>query len=452
MTISKAAQRFVLLLASFLTASTAMSAIAASPDQARIDARVEAELPELLEIYRHLHAHPELSLEEEETAAFVAKFLGKAGYSVETGIGGHGVVGVLRNGQGPTVMIRGDMDALPVTEATGLSYASVVRTKDVRGVDVGTMHACGHDMHVANLLGTAKLLASIREEWSGTLIVLAQPAEELGRGALMMIDHGLFDRIPMPDHGLALHVAGELPVGTIGYVSGWAAANVDSVEIIVHGRGGHGARPHQTVDPIVASAHLVTMLQTIVSRRVDPSQAAVVTVGSIHGGTKNNVIPDDVVLELTVRSYEDDVRRLLLDSISEMARETCELFECPRPPRVRIKPDYTPAMFNDPELVAHGASEFRALLGDENVRAIPPTMTGEDFGRYTRRMGFPTFLYRLGSVDAGRWKASREGGEPLPSLHSSRYAPAAEPTLRTGLRSMSRLAMSLLGPPSVKSD
>ena len=419
-------------------------------DQARIDAWVDRELPELLETYRHLHAHPELSLEEENTAALVAKSLREAGYSVETGIGGHGVIGVLQNGEGPTLIVRGDMDGLPVTEATGLPYASAVRTKNMDGVVVGTMHACGHDVHVTNLVGTARLLASLRQIWQGTLIILAQPAEEVGLGALMMIDDGLFERIPRPDHGIALHVAGELPVGTIGYVSGWAAANVDLIKITIHGVGGHGARPHQTIDPIVTSAHLVMALQTIVSRRVDPSESAVVTVGSIHGGTKSNVIPDEVELELTVRSYTDEVRQLLLASIEDMARETCNLFGCPRPPEVWIKPDYTPAMYNDPDLVVHAVALFRFLLGDEKVSEVAATMTGEDFGRYTRHANFPTFLYRLGSVDPKRWRESWEGGDPLPSLHSSRYAPDAEPTLRTGLRSMSRLALSLLASPATK--
>jgi amidohydrolase len=419
-----------------------------SADQHRIDEWIDQALPGLLEDYRHLHAHPELSLQEKKTAAFVAKFLRKAGYSVDTGIGGHGVVGILRNGAGPTLLIRGDMDGLPVTEATGLPHASVHRTKNADGTMVGTMHACGHDIHVTNLLGMARLLASMRETWRGSLVILAQPAEEMGLGALMMIEDGLFDRIPRPDHGIALHVAGDLPVGTIGYVSGWAAANVDWVKITIHGRGGHGARPHQTIDPIVTAAHLITALQTIVSRRVDPSESAVVTVGSIHGGAKSNVIPDEVALELTVRSYTDEVRRLLLDSIEKMARETCDLFACPTPPDVWIKPAYTPAMYNDPDLVAHGVVLFRSLLGAENVQEIAATMTGEDFGRYTRRAGFPTFLYRLGSVHPERWSESRAGGEPLPSLHSSRFAPDAEPTLRMGLRSMSRLALSLLGPPS----
>jgi amidohydrolase len=419
-------------------------------DQARVDRWIDKALPDLLDTYRHLHAHPELSLEEKSTSALVAKTLRKAGYKVETGIGGYGVVGVLRNGDGPTLLIRGDMDGLPVTEATGLAYASEVRTKRDDGSLVGTMHACGHDIHVTNLLGTAELFSAMRERWQGTLVILAQPAEEVGLGALMMIDDGLFDRIPRPDHGIALHVAGELPVGEIGYVSGWAAANVDWVKITIHGRGGHGARPHETIDPIVTSAYLVTALQTIVSRRVDPKESAVVTVGSIHGGAKSNVIPDEVVLELTVRSYTDEVRALLLASIEEIAHETCGVFRCPRPPDIWIKPDYTPAMFNDPDLAAFGVGVFETLFGKQKIVEVPATMTGEDFGRYTRRAGFPTFLYRLGSVNEKRWNESREGGDPLPTLHSSRYAPEAEETLRMGLRSMTRLGLSLLGPPAAK--
>jgi len=414
----------------------------------RVDAWVENELPSLLETYRHLHAHPELSHEEKETAAWVAKSLRESGYSVETEIGGHGVIGLLRNGDGPTLLIRGDMDALPVTEATGLSYASEITTKNAEGISVGTMHACGHDVHVTNLLGTAELLADMKDVWRGTVVILAQPAEEVGLGALNMIQDGLFEKIPRPDHGIALHVGGELAAGTIGYVSGWAAANVDWVKITVYGRGGHGARPHQTIDPIVTSAHIVTALQTIVSRRVDPSDSAVVTVGSIHGGAKSNVIPDEVKLELTVRSYSDEVRKLLLDSIEEIARETCAAFDCPKPPEIWIKPDYTPAMYNDPGLTLHSVELFREWLGAEKVQAISPTMTGEDFGRYTRTAGFPTFLYRLGSVGEERWLAAQEeGAEPLPSLHSSLYAPDPEATLEAGLRSMARLALSLLGTP-----
>ncbi len=414
---------------------------------ARVDEWVERELPGLIELYRHLHANPELSLEEEKTSALVAMTLRKAGFSVETGVGGYGVLGILRNGDGPTLLIRGDMDGLPVSEATGLSYASVVRTEDRAGVVVGVMHACGHDVHVTNLLGAARLLSEMREAWRGTLVILAQPAEELGLGALRMIEDGLFDRIPMPDYALALHVAAELPSGSIGYVSGWAAANVNAVSIKIHGRGGHGARPHETIDPIVTSAHLVTMLQTIVSRRIDPAEPAVVTVGSIHGGTKGNVIPDEVRLELTVRSYSERTRRQLLDSIVDITKETCDLFGCPKPPEIAIKAHYTPAMWNDPALVEYGVGVFRSMLGEDMVQEIPATMTGEDFGRYTREGKFPSFLYRLGSVSEAAMKASREGGAPIPSIHSSRYAPDARKTIRAGLRSMARLALNLFGRP-----
>jgi amidohydrolase len=436
------------LLAADPSASESGGRAIDADDSERIDAFVERELPALLETYRELHANPELSLEEAKTAARVARFLRRGGYATEKDVGGHGVIGVLRNGEGPTLLIRGDMDGLPVTEATGLHYASKLESTNAEGAVVGVMHACGHDVHVTNLLGTAALLAEMRDAWRGTVVILAQPAEEVGLGALHMIEDGLFEKIPLPDHGIALHVGAELRAGTIGYVSGWAAANVDWVKITVHGRGGHGARPHQAVDPIVASAHLITALQTIVSRRVDPSESAVVTVGSIHGGAKSNVIPDEVKLELTVRSYSDDVRALLLDSIVEIAGKTCEAFDCPAPPEIWIKPDSTPAMYNDPELTAHAVRIFEDFLGDDSVEAIPATMTGEDFSRYTRRGGFPTFLYRLGSVGSEKWRASREGGEPLPSLHSSQYAPDAQRTLETGVRSMARLALSLLGEPS----
>ena len=412
-----------------------------------VDAQVVQVLPDMLGHYRHLHANPELSLHEAGTAAYVAAFLAERGFEVDAGVGGHGVVGQLSNGDGPVLLIRGDMDALPVTEATGLPFASRVRTLDDDGVEVGTMHACGHDMHVTNLLGTAAILARLREHWRGTLVILAQPAEELGLGALHMLDDGLFEKIPRPDHGLALHVDGDLPTGTIGYVSGWGAANVDSVDIVVHGRGGHGARPHQTVDPIAIAAQMVSAFQTIVSRRIDPSQPAVVTVGSIHGGSKGNVIPDEVRMALTVRSYSDEVRVQLLDSIAQIARGTCEAHGCTKPPEVRVKDPYTPALYNDPGLTRHAVAVFGAMLGEDAVRPIVPTMTGEDFGRYTRAGGFPTLLYRLGSVNPERWqRAQRAGAPPLPSLHSSRYAPDAEATLEVGLRSMVRVALSLLAP------
>lgn len=429
-----------------LAVSTMLLAGASAADPA-IDAWVDEALPGLVETYQSLHANPELSLEEQKTAALVARTLEEAGYRVMTGIGGHGVVGVLENGDGPTLLIRGDMDGLPITETTGLPYASRVTTERPDGTSVGIMHGCGHDVHVANLLGTARLLADLRDRWRGTLVILGQPAEEVGKGARMMIEDGLFSKIPRPDHAIALHVDAGLPAGQIGWISGWAAANVDSVDITIHGRGGHGARPHQTVDPIVAAAHLVTALQTIVSRRVNPADPAVVTVGSFHAGAKHNVIPDSAHLQLTVRSYSDGVRDLLLDSIRQLATDTCVSFGCPKPPDVTIKDEYTPAMYNDPALVASAVEVFEGFLGKENVIEMVPAMGGEDFGRYHRAQGMPAFQFRLGSIDPAHVREAERGGAALPSLHSSLYAPEPEATLATGVGATSRLALSLLGTP-----
>jgi len=309
------------------------------------------------------------------------------------------------------------------------------------------MHACGHDVHTSNLIGTARLLASLRDRWRGTLVAIAQPAEEIGRGALAMIDDGLFERFPRPDYAIALHVDGDMAAGTVGISPGWSAANVDSVDITLYGRGGHGARPHQAIDPIVAGAHLVTALQTLVSRRVRAIDPAVVTVGSFHGGSKHNVIPDEVRLQLTVRSYSDEVRAVLLDGIRQMADDTCRVFECPRPPSVTLKDEHTPAVYNDPELAATASRVFGERIGEQNVIPREPGMGGEDFGRYSRVLGVPGLLYRLGSVDPARITAAQESdGEPLPSLHSSRYAPQPEPTLRTGMSTLASLALSLLEP------
>jgi len=416
-------------------------------DEAAVADWVEAHLAELATLYRHLHANPELSLEEKETAARVALELEAAGYDVATAVGGHGVVGVLENGAGPTVLLRGDMDALPVTEATGLPYASAVRVARPDGGETGVMHACGHDVHTANLIGTAQLLAELRARWRGTVVVVAQPAEELGLGARGMLGDGLLERFPRPDYALALHVSNELAAGDVGTTEGWAAANVDSVDITVFGRGGHGARPHQASDPIVTSAHLVTALQTLVSRRVDPVAPAVVTVGSIHGGTKHNVIPDSVHLQLTVRSYSDEVRSQLLDGIRQQANDVCRAFQCPLAPEIRVKETYTPAVYNDPVLAGDATRLFASLLGAERVAVVPAGMGGEDFGMLPRAAGVPGLLYRLGSVDPARVAEAAAGGEPLPSLHSSRFAPLPEPTLRTGVRTLAHLTLSLLAAP-----
>ncbi len=418
------------------------------PHDARVRDWLEARLSGWVETYKHLHAHPELSLQEKETAALVARELTKVGYSVQTQVGGHGVVGLLRNGAGPTLMIRGDMDGLPVIEDTGLPYASKVRVKNDEGVTVGVMHACGHDVHVTNLLATAAFMAEHRQLWAGTLMIVAQPAEELGQGSSNMIADGLFKRFPRPDYALALHVSPQLAAGRVGYVSGWAFANVDSVDIAIHGRGGHGARPHQANDPIVTAAHLVTALQTLVSRRVDPQEAGVVTVGSFHGGTKHNVIPDSAHLQLTVRSYSDATRSELIDGIRQLARDVCRAFECAKPPTIRVKDNYTPAVYNDPGLTERAVGVFRAVLGADAVEAMKPTMGGEDFARYARQLKVPGLLFRLGAVaPAALERSRRKGGPPLPSLHSSRFAPDAARTLETGVRATANLALELLRKP-----
>jgi hippurate hydrolase len=340
------------------------------------------------------------------------------------------------------------MDALPIVEETGLPYASAVRAKGPAGESVGVMHACGHDLHTAHLVAIGELFAALEGAWRGTLILVAQPAEEIGRGALAMLEDGFAERFPHPDVTLAPHVVAALPAGRLGLAPGWTGANVDAVDIAIFGRGGHGARPHEAVDPVVAAAQLVTALQTIVSRRVDPQQAAVVTVGSIHGGSRHNVIPDRVDLQLTVRSYTDEVRSLLLASIEQLARDTCDAFGCPRPPEVRVRQNYTPAVYNDPSLARRAASVFASVVGEDQVVPWPPSMGGDDFGRFGRAFGVPSLLYRLGATEPARWEAAQEPGAALlPTLHSSAFAPDSERTLATGVRATASLMLDLFERP-----
>ena len=426
-------------------AGTVTTSATAAPNPAT-EAWIAQHLNPLLDTYRQIHANPELSLYEEKTAELAATALRNAGYQVQTGIGGYGVVGILSNGDGPTVLIRGDMDALPVTETTGLPYASTARAVTPEGLEIGVMHACGHDMHVTNLIGSATLLADLRDQWRGTLVILAQPAEELGKGALNMLNDGLLQRIPMPDYALALHVSSEVPAGTIGYVSGWTAANVDTVKITIHGRGGHGARPNEANDPIVTAAQLVTALQTLVSRRLSPIDAAVVTVGSFHGGSKANIIPERVDLALTVRSYTNEARRTVLDGIRQLTDGICQAFACPKPADIWINPDATPAVYNDPALTARAVAVLQQDLGADRVTEIKATLTGEDFGRYTIAGGFPSLLIRVGTVNLDVWRQAKATNTPLPGLHSSLYAPDPKPTLLTSLRATAAIALDLLAP------
>jgi hippurate hydrolase len=408
-----------------------------------VHAWTAAEMPGLVALYRHLHAHPELSLQEKQTAERVAAELQAAGCDVTTGVGGHGVVAVLRNGDGPTLLMRADMDGLPVVEQTGLDYASVATATDPAGKAVGVMHACGHDVHMTVLIGAVRYLAGHRDRWRGTLVAIGQPAEERVRGARAMLEDGLFERFPRPTYGLALHVDSALAAGKVGVRSGYTLANSDSIDITVKGVGGHGAYPHTTVDPIVQAADLVLALQTIVSREVKPTEPAVITVGSIHGGTKHNIIGDSCQLQLTVRSYSDDVRTQLLAAIERKAKAVAASYRAPEP-TITVA-EGTPAVFNDRDLATRVGAAFRRVLGDERVTEAEQSMGGEDFSLFGRA-GVPIVMYRLGAVEEPRLARYESLGRPPPSLHSATFFPDAEPTLGTGVLTLVTAAVELLAP------
>jgi hippurate hydrolase len=427
-------------------AAASVPGTAAEVPLPEVERVVAAEAASLESLYRHLHARPELSFQERETARRLAEELRAAGYEVTSGVGGHGVVAVLRNGPGPTVMWRSDLDALPVKEETGLPFASTVRAVDPAGQEVPVMHACGHDVHMTTLVGLARGLKALAARWSGTAVLIGQPAEERVAGARAMLGDGLLRRFPRPDHVLGLHVKSDLAAGRIGYREGPAFANVDSVDIRVHGRGGHGSAPHTTVDPIVLAARIVLALQTIVAREIDPIQPAVITVGSIHGGTKHNIIPDRVDLQVTVRSYDEAVRQRLLEGIRRNVQAEAEGAAAPRAPEIDFS-EGTPATINDPALVRHTVAALKRALGEANVVEVPPIMGAEDFTYYGRE-GIPAFLFNLGTVAPERIAASAApGGPPLPSLHSSRFAPESGAAIRTGVRAALAAVIDLLGPP-----
>jgi hippurate hydrolase len=412
---------------------------------AEITKRTANQLADLEALYKHLHTHPELSLHEKNSAARLAHELKEAGFEVTEAVGGYGVVGVLRNGKGPTVLVRTDMDALPVIERTGLPYASKVRVRDKDGNEVGVMHACGHDMHMTCLVGTARVLAGMKERWQGTLVFIGQPAEEIGAGARRMLADGLFTRFPRPDYCLALHCDSLTLHGHVAFTEGLALANVDSVDIIVRGKGGHGASPHTTVDPIVLAARIILDLQTLVSRETNPLDPVVVTVGSIHGGTKHNIIPNEVKLQLTVRTTKDAVRKNVLEGIERIAKAAAMGARAPEP-IVKVDPgEFTPALVNDTALTRKTIALFKEALGPDHIHERPPVMGGEDFGRYGRE-GVPIFLYFLGTMPPERVAESkREGGLPLPSLHSDQFYPVPEPTIKTGVLTMSLAVLNLIG-------
>ena len=409
-------------------------------------AKASADGLNLMNIYQDLHMSPELSYKEVKTAKKLAIYLTDLGYEITEGVGGNGVVATLSNGEGKTILIRADMDGLPVRERTGAAYASKAKSINQAGQEVFTMHACGHDIHMTVLLGTAEFLVKNKDQWKGNLILILQPAEEVSGGARNMIKDGLFKRWPRPDFNLALHVSADIQAGKVGYLPGWAMANVDSVDILVKGVGGHGAYPHKTIDPILLSAQIITNLQSIVSREISPIEPAVLTVGSIHGGTKHNVIPNDVRLQLTLRSYTDEVRNKTINSIKRITRGLAEAAGLPKElfPEVTLKDEYTPAVFNNPALVGKLEASFERSIGKENMIKTSPVMGGEDFGMYGKQEPIiPTALFWLGAVNKSVYEKARKDKITLPSLHSDLFLPDAEPTINTGVTVMSQAAIDL---------
>ena len=399
--------------------------------QAPSSKEIEIVYPDAHAFYLDLHQNPELSGHETQTAAKLASHLRSAGYDVTEHVGGTGVVAILRNGTGPTIMLRSELDALPVEEKTGLSYASKVHAKDDAGRDVPVMHACGHDLHMAALLGTAQIMARSKDSWHGTLMLIGQPAEETIGGAIGMIADGLFTRFPKPDVAVALHVGNERPAGMVAITPGIYNTNSDSIRITIYGKGGHGAAPHTTVDPIVIAARTILSLQTIASREVKPGEMAVVTVGYIHAGTKNNIIPDQAELGITVRTYKSDVRKQVLAAIERIARAEAAAAGAPREPSVEHY-EGTDLVYNNPALAEHLRAPLEAALGQNNVITAEPIAPSEDFS-YFIEQGIPGFYFSLGGADPEKFSRAKATGNRLPSNHSPLFAPDVDPALHTGI-------------------
>lgn len=423
--------------------------------QQSLDAMIDREIAQLVITYKMLHAAPELSHYEVKTSAFFAGQLRAMGYTVTADVGkydnplwqGHGVVAVMKNGDGPTVLVRTDMDALPVEEKTGLPYASTVKTKNDAGQDVSVMHACGHDIHITNMLGTAKMLVELKDQWHGTLVLIGQPAEETVTGARAMLANDLYTRFPKPDFALALHDSANDPAGTVTYCPGYAMASSTSVDLVIRGLGGHGSQPQATKDPVVMASQVVLALQTIISRENSPLDPAVVTVGSIHGGTKRNIIPDEVTLQLTIRTFREEVRQRILGSIERIAKGVALAAGVPedRAPIMKvIEAENAPSLYNDPALTERVASAIGKAIGVNNTIKVPPLMASEDFGRFSLDHQIPSFMFWLGAIEPSRVEASRKSGKPLPSLHSSLFEPLPEPTLRAGVKAMTTAVLELM--------
>jgi hippurate hydrolase len=408
---------------------------------------LDALYPTLDALYQDLHRHPELSLHEEKTAAKMAAQLRKLGLQVTERVGGYGVVGVLRNGDGPTVMVRTDMDALPMKEQTGLPYASTVVVKAANGETTPVMHACGHDIHMTSWVGAAAILAANKAGWRGTVVFVGQPAEEILQGAKAMLKDGLLTRFPKPDFVLGIHDTNLIPAGQVGIVSGPASAASNSVDITFYGKGGHGAAPHLGKDPVLIAARTVVTLQSIVSREVSPFEPAIVTVGTFHAGTKRNVIPDEAKLELTVRSYKSEVQQHLLEAIARIARAESAAAGTAREPLVAVDPkEASDVVINDPALAARLGSSLKQSLGDANVVAIPPSPASEDFGAFGQAAKAPSIQLRLGMVEPKEYAAAKAAGKSTPGSHTANFAPDRERTIRTGVAALAASVMELLKP------
>src|SRR2546421_6457191 len=415
-----------------------------------------SELPSLLSIYKDIHAHPELSCHEQNTAALIAKELRAAGCEVTENFGKYddpklkcyGVVGVMKNGTGPTVLVRTDMDALPVEEDTGLPYASKVTTKDDNGREVHVMHACGHDAHMAAFIGTARALQRMKDQWSGTIVFVGQPAEETVGGARALLKGGLYNRFGKPDFALGFHDKADLQTGHIAVTPGYTYANVDSVDVTVRGIGGHGAYPHRTKDPVVLAAEMINAWQTIASRENNPLDPIVVTVGSIHGGTQHNIIPDEVKMQLTVRTYKSEVRDRVLKAIDDIAKGIASAGAVPadRAPIVTVlKDQLTPATYNNPDLTKRLVAVWKNVLGADNVEIADPTMGGEDFSEYSLPdHSIPAVDFHIGAVDPEKIAQFKKEGKELTSLHSSKFAPVPKPTIRVGIIGMTSAVLELM--------
>jgi len=416
----------------------------------------DAELPSLLATYKDIHSHPELSTQEQRTAAIIAKELRAAGCEITENFGkydnpklrSYGVIGILKNGDGPKVLVRTDMDALPVGEETGLPYASKVVAKNDEGKEVRVMHACGHDAHISMFIGVARALAKLKNQWHGTIIFVAQPAEELGSGARALLNAGLYQKFGKPDFALGFHDKADLQTGHIGVTEGYTYANVDSVDVTVRGVGGHGAYPHKTKDPIVLAAEMINAWQTIASRENNPLDPIVVTVGSIHGGTKHNIIPDEVKMQLTVRTYKAETRERVLAAIERIAKGIAAASGVPpdRAPIVSVSKDqFTPATYNNPELTKRLVAVWKKSLGNENVEIVDATMGGEDFSEYSLPdHSIPAVDFHIGAVEPAKIAEYKQAGKELPTLHSSKFAPVPEATIRVGIIGMTAAVLDLM--------